>query len=190
MIKRRNLLIGTLTTLGAATLVLTQTAGTQRHQQSFKLEGAWIAKVPGTPLQWTYVLTPDSSGRRASLFGTLEIGVDVQGAVPGLLPDNDSNTSFAGEVVMTGPDTAVFTAVAHSLNSIPSKHVVFSWVTSGEMRFVAPGKVESTHHISYYLPEADADGDGIPDEGVTPLLCLPPTTSLDTRVGLIAPCTP
>jgi hypothetical protein len=55
---------------------------------------------------------------------------------------------------------------------------------------VRPDKLRVTHHLAYYLPEADGDGDGIPDLGATPFVCLPPTTSIDTRIGLMPPCTP
>lgn len=185
----RKIVVSALMTIGAAALVLTQTAGT-RQSKAFKLEGAWLARVPESPLQWTYSMIPDPSGRRATLFGNLDVGVNVNGMIPGFLPDYDDNTPFAGELVMTGPDTAVFSALGHSISDTPYRHVVYSWVTSGEAKFTASGKLEVTHHIAYYLPDADADGDGIPDPGATPVLCLPPTVSIDTRIGLMPPCSP
>ena len=41
-------------------------ASTGGGGSAYKLEGAWIAKVDGSTGQWSYVLSPDSSGRRAS----------------------------------------------------------------------------------------------------------------------------
>ena len=45
---------------------------------SIKLEpSAWIAKVDGLPGQWTYVVSPDPSGRHAAAHGTIDVGFSV-----------------------------------------------------------------------------------------------------------------
>jgi hypothetical protein len=94
---------------------------------------------------------------------------------------------------MTG-STANYTIVGYGLKKLNpptpfQEQVVLIWVDSGQLKFTGPGQLENTHHVAYYHPEADTDGDGLPDPGQTPLLCLPATT-LDTRVGLMPPCTP
>jgi hypothetical protein len=196
MLNKKNLVVATLATLAAGLLVVTQTAGSKPNQQANKLEGAWIAKVPGMPIQWSYVMSPaDPSGKRAALSSTLHVRIPGEVWFPDLVPPVDYFTPFAGEAVMTGPDTARFTGVGYGIKKVvPSEsypfweQVVLICVTSGEIQFTAPGKVETTHHIADYLPAADADGDGLPDAGQTPFLCLPPTTTLDTRVGLMPLC--
>src|SRR5512146_1482783 len=41
---------------------------------AFKLEGAWIARVVGTNGQWSYVVSPDNSGRHATAHGSIDVG--------------------------------------------------------------------------------------------------------------------
>lgn len=43
-------------------------------------------------------------------------------------------------------------------------------------------KAEGTHHFALYLPEADVDGDGLPDGGA-PLATFDMTT-VDTRLSI------
>ena len=197
MFIKPKIVVAALATMATTLLVLTQTAATPPGPASYKLEGAWIAKVPTTPLQWSYVFSPsDPSGRRATLSGSLQVSIPAALIVPGF-PEFDYSSPSVGEAVMTGPDTAKFTAVGYSIKKVaPSpeypflEQVTVIWVTSGEVKFTAPGKTETTHHVAYYLPAADGNGDGLPDEGSTPFACLPPTTSIDTQVGLMPPCTP
>jgi hypothetical protein len=162
------------------------------HSQSYKLEGSWIAKVVGMPLQWTYTLTPDSSGRKAAMFGTIQVAIRPAVVNPDLFPDLEYISDMVGELVMTGHDTMKFTAVWYGMKkAVPFDKVVFIGVNSGKGKFTGPGQSQVTHHLAFYDPiVADADGDGLPDPGQAPALCLPATISLDTRVPLLVPCTP
>jgi hypothetical protein len=100
-----------------------------------KLEGAWVSKVQEAPLQWSFVLVPDASGRRASLHGSIDVGLLTFG------PDV-TTTPLIGELVMTGPATAKFTSVwygrmpaAGPLNA----SIVYIGMNQGEVRFTGPG---------------------------------------------------
>jgi hypothetical protein len=46
--------------------------------QAYKLEGAWIAKVVGMPMQWAYTMSPDPSGKRAALSGSIHVPIPPQ----------------------------------------------------------------------------------------------------------------
>jgi hypothetical protein len=158
--------------------------------QASKLEGAWIAKVVGMPMQWAYTLSPDPSGRRAAMSGSIHIPIPPQAIPgnPGLFSDWEYNTDLVGELVMTGPDTMEFTAVWYGMKkAFPFDQVVVIGVNSGQGRFTGPGKSEVTHHLGMYAPSTDADGDGLPDPGQPATFCLPATT-IDTRVPFLPPC--
>ena len=185
-----------VTVLGAALLVLTQTAGSKNNQQANKLEGAWVSKVPGTAMQWTTVYTPDASGRRATITGALQVRIPFEVMFPTLPPPVDGSYDFVGEAVMTGPDTAKATMVGYAVKKVtPSaqypfgEQVLWTWVGSGDIKFTASGKTESTGTMGIYLPEADADGDGLPDPGQNPIICFP-VAYPSVRLGLMPGCTP
>lgn len=148
----------------------------------FKLEGAWIAKGVGVPLQWTYVLSPDASGRRAAVHGSIDVGVGG-GASLGA----EYASPLIGQLVMIGPRTAKFTTVWYGMRKLPAgspitAEIVYIGVNKGEAAFTGQGEVVSTHHIAHYLPTSDADGDGLPDDGTSPVVGPITVTTLDTRV--------
>lgn len=170
--------IGTMLAAAAALFVLTGEAGLANGgAASVKLQGAWIAKVQEAPLQWSYVLSPEPSGRVASIHGSIDIG----GASP---IEADHTTPLIGEVALTGPDSGKFTSLWYGISDTPTRHIVYIGMNSGDIAFVDPGHVMGTSNIVFYLPSADADGDGIPDQDAVPLA--PPTTlhTLDTRLSL------
>jgi hypothetical protein len=158
--------------------------------QVFKLEGAWIAKVVGMPMQWAYTVSPDPSGRRAALAGSIHVPIPPQAINPALFADWEYNTDMVGELVMTGPDTVEFTAVWYGMKKgFPFDQIVLIGVNSGQGRFTEPGKMTGTHNLGMYAPGTDGDGDGLPDPGQDPAVCLP-ATSIDTRVPFLQPCGP
>lgn len=193
MLSKKNIVIVTFATVAAALLISTQAARTGPNSHANKLEGAWIAKSATTPLQGSYVLTPsDPSGQRATLSGVVQIGVPSQVLFPSLFGGIEKSGDFVGEAVMTGPNTANYTIVGYGRKPLNpptpfNEQIVLIWVDSGQVTFTGPGKAQVSHNLAYYLPAADADGDGLPDPGQAPVACLP-TTTLDTRVGVIPPC--
>jgi hypothetical protein len=173
-------------------IIVTQGAWSDRHHSAYKLEGAWIAKVVDpAPLQWTYTLSPDPDGRSAAMYGSINVGLKPVVLNPALFPDFEYSTDFVGELVMTGPNAMKFTAVWYGMKKgFPLDQIVLIGVNSGTGKFIGPGRTQVTHHLAFYAPSADADGDGLPDPGKAPSFCLPATISLDTRVPFLQPCTP
>ena len=153
---------------------------------AFKLEGAWVGNLDGCPGQFSYVLTPDPSGRRAFGHGSVDVGFATEAVFGPAFGPTDSTSPVQLNAVMTGPDTAVFYAVWYGLRTLaaPSPitaEVVYIAVSTGEFKFVGPGKMMTTHNFAYYYPSQDADGDGFPDEGeTTPYMFQ--KTSVDTRL--------
>lgn len=190
MLSKKTVIPAVVGCLGAALLVITQTAGTVvTPQQSCKLQGAWIQTSPGIPLLATMVFSPDPSGLRASISGNLSVRITVAQA----FPDMESSGEFVGEAIMTGPDTARTTIIGYGTKrAVPTAaspfddQLVLIWTSTSEGKFTAPGKFEGINHLAYYRPDADTNSDGIP-EGA-PLYTIDGPT-VCTRVGLPQPNT-
>jgi len=160
-------------------LLAAQVTGSEAGSGAFKLEGAWIARVvegdlpPDSPqVQWSYVLAPSPSGNSASLHGS----VDVAFAPPG--GEYDFITPLIGEVVKTGPRTAVSNAYYYL---IKDNEIVLIGRALGEMVFLEPGVAKVTILFEDYLPTQDGDGDGLPDPGQDPFATSTYTTR-DRRI--------
>lgn len=169
-----------------ATACLLLTAPTAMAEKgAYKLEGAWVAKVVGFPGQWSYVLVPDPSGRRAYGHGSIDIGFNpsIFGCALG---DANADSPILISLRMTGPDTGVAYSVWSALTTADPAlaEIVFIGEVRTETKFVAPGKSQSTHYFAFYLPSQDVDpADGFPDEGETPACSAPvPIYTMDTRL--------
>jgi hypothetical protein len=161
---KRKLTVAALVAGAVIGLPSAQAAAAEARMGANKLEGAWVSKVQEAPLQWSFVLVPDASGRRASLHGSIDVGLQNFG--PGV-----TTTPLIGELVMTGPASARFLSVWYGRMDSPgplNASIVYIGVNRGEIKFTGPGKGLTTHQITYYWPLSDADGDGYPDAGATP----------------------
>lgn len=182
-ISKQKVVMTALVAAAAAFVLVLQIGASGPDQGGFKLEGAWVAKVPGTPVQWSYTLSPEPSGRSASVSGFIQVG--IKPAAFGPFPDADFVSPIIGEVVMTGRDTAVFNSVWYGIKKgFPFDQIVFIGMNKGQLRFTGPGKAEGTHNLVFYDPSSDKDGDGLPDPGETPVLSIPTATTVETRLPL------
>lgn len=59
----------------------------------------------------------------------------------------------------------------------------------GTLQLTGPDEAHGQGTGAYYLAEQDADGDGFPDEGQEPVLCLP-WGYTKKRVKSMSPCVP
>lgn len=164
-----------------------------KGDRAFKLEGAWVAKVVGFPGQWSYVVSSDPSGKRASGHGSVDIGFRANFACnlngfPTEFELTDSESPILVSMLMTGPDTVSYNSIWYGLKDLAPEspivnEIVLIGTVTGELEVVAPGKMHGTHNFAIYYPTADVDGDGFPDEGTTPE-CVFQMNTVDTRLPM------
>ena len=171
-------------TVVAACLLLASPANAgPPASRAYKLGGAWIASDVDSPLQWTYTVSPDPSGRRGAAYGS----VTTELYIPGLSELTDKISPFVIDLVMTGKDTVRYNSVWYGVKNLPpggqmESEVAFISMVWGELKFVAPGRAEGTHNFEFYLPYQDGDDDGLPDPGQLPVGALQIHT-VDVRLG-------
>jgi len=186
MLFTRRLVVASALVVVAALVLLTGAPAVAQGQGATRLEGAWVARVvefdgaPSPwPFQWSYVLTPDNSGRAASIFGNVDIGFPPTSPLL-----SDAHSPILGRITVTGPDTIAFDSYWYGIKKEVAPGldaVIYIGRAWGDGRVLGPGKVTTTHHFEIYLPAADADGDGLPDSGAVPVKTFTVVT-MDTRI--------
>jgi len=185
---KQNIALAALGMALGTVLIFTQAAWSDREDQPFKLQGSWVATVPGTPLSWMYTFAPsDPSGQEAALHANLHL---ADATALGAFPEAEYVSGCIGEAAVTRPNQAAFTTLYYGMKkgvALPEK--VYIVLDSGTIKKTGPSQTEVSHNFGVYLPGQDADGDGLPDKGQVPIACVS-YVSLDTRLPLLPPCTP
>lgn len=180
----RNLkvIITALAAVAVAFLLVVSNVTADEVRGAQKLGGAWVAKVQGSPGQWSYVVVPDPSGRRAVAHGSVEVGPtleDVFGRADNLSP-------LMVDIKMTGPKTATYNSIWYGMRTLPSptpigSELILIGVSKGTLTYLGPEKATGVHNFEFYFPAQDGNGDGLPDAGEDPVVTFQLTT-IDTRL--------
>jgi steroid delta-isomerase-like uncharacterized protein len=154
--------------------------------------GNWLLTIPSPMGNTTMVHTvwpQDAAGTR---FGGVLWKVNANPTLYGMFPEVETGVQFwATESVRIGPNTYRTDMITYGtkagdgpLDQTAAIHVGTStWTMTG------PDTNEGQTLLASYLPEQDADGDGLPDAGQEPVACTPfPFTS--KRVKIMSPCVP
>lgn len=148
----------------------------------YRLGGGWIgASDVGA---WNALQVPlDSAGKTEAIRVSL---ISYTDQTAGLLAFSGANSvsDMTGEGAMTGPDTAKWTLVGYGLAAGNPPVIRQIWVAAGTLKFTGPDTFNNSYTLTVYPAEADADGDGFPDPGATPLVSIPGITGSAKRVPL------
>ncbi len=129
-----------------------------------KLEGAWIASTDNGIRSLVTFAPSDPSGRSAAFRNQMVCPPEILAAL-----GVEAYTDEVGEGVVTGPTTGKYTAVWYGL---VSGRIVTILLDNSSFMLVSPTQLTIDHTVSVYLAAADADHDGYPDPGSTPVAVL------------------
>src|SRR5689334_15182367 len=144
-------------------------------QRYYRIGGAWVGGNPA--YTWSCLFAPsDPLGQTGaarpilSYFSSQFAGLLVQFGA-----DNISDAT--GEIKMISPDTAQWTLIGYMQATphqpgdlLQSKGILRS---HGTWKFTSDNTAVLNYTLDVYPPSADADGDGFPDAGATPVLSIP-----------------
>lgn len=77
----------------------------------------------------------------------------------------------AGEMVSR--DTPKWRIVGYAQAQGTTLEIRQIWVAAGTLKYTGRDSSENYYTLTVYPAEADADGDGFPDSGATPLVTIP-----------------
>jgi hypothetical protein len=138
-------------------------------QKQYRFGGGWIG-TDGAGTLWSVLQIPlDPAGRTAAIrVNTLAGGL--------------GNTEATGEGEMISRDTAKWTLMTYVTQGNPPQ-VSQIWVLVGTLKFTGPDSWEINYTVKIYQAADDANGDGFPDAGATPIE-IPGLTGTAKRVPI------
>jgi len=148
-------------------------------QPQYKLGGGFMGSGGGTV--WSGFNAPlDPAGRTAAVrINPITFGADMAGLLA--MFGADATTEFTGQSHMISRDTAKWTFVGYGTKQGNPPQICMIQVYSGVEKYTGPDSFDVTYTCDVYpgvanilgLPNADADGDGFPDPGTTPVISFP-----------------
>jgi hypothetical protein len=150
--------------LALVAAVAATVAWSESPQARVKLGGAWVAQLDtGMRVAVTYGAT-DPSGLNSVYRGQI-VPPPAMLTMMGV----DTLTDLFADEVVTGPNTSESTGIVYGL---AGGQVALILVDHTYFTHVSPTEKHNTHQINVYLASADADNDGFPDAGATPVAVL------------------
>jgi hypothetical protein len=159
-------------------------------QGHYKVGGGWVgrASVGDTALaSWTATQAPlnPQATKAAVRVKFTSYGADLAGLAAAF--GADSWSDLVGEDVMINGDTAQWTLVGYAQARGPNNDLQIGAiaVAFGTFQFVDPDHAVLNTTLTVYPASADADGDGMPDPGATPVITIPNITETAQRVLIL-----
>lgn len=148
---------------------------------AFCVEGTWVLRLPDGRFSRETIIA-GHNGQTAH-FTTNDV-LPGDATLGGLFPD----AVFApppgpGSARRIGPSTFEFQTLGYAVNvigGVPSE-IAYIQISEGVVDLPDCDTQEFTLTQLFFLPEQDADGDGLPDEGEDPFLVVPNLSGTGTK---------
>ena len=181
MKNKKYTVLGLVAAAAAAFLLLSLNVQSQSNANAqMKLGGTFIGSGGG--LLWSALQVPlDPAGRTAAIrINNISYGTDLAGLLAAF--GADTLTEDIGQGEMISRDTFKWRFVGYGTKQGNPPLIQLIVVVTGTGTFNGPDSFVVNYTIDFYLPTADADGDGLPDPGTTPVLSIPLGSGTAKRV--------
>jgi sugar lactone lactonase YvrE len=154
--------------------------------------GTWIVTVPttmGNIVMTHSIHAQDSTGRH---YGGTVKQYNTNPTLFGTFPEWEAGGDiWAAQTVRTGPDSFETTLMYHTIKKGegPVAETAGVGICNATWRLTGPNTNEGESTLAVYLAEQDADGDGFPDEGEEPAVCME-FTYTSRRLTMMSDCIP
>lgn len=154
--------------------------------------GTWVITVPTLMgnITMLYIVYPqDLTGTR---YGGIVKQVNENPTFFGTFPESEGGAEiWATQTVRTGPDSFETTLLYYTnkKGEGPLAETVTIGIANATWRLTGPDTNEGEAMLAIYMAEQDADGDGFPDEGQEPVVCMP-FTYTSKRLKVMPACVP
>ena len=154
--------------------------------------GTWIIKVPtpmGNIMMIQSMHAQDSTGK---YYGGIVKQYNGNPTLFGTFPEWDAGGDvWFSQTVRTGPDSFETTLMYYATKKGegPVAETAGIGICNATWRLTGPNTNEGESTLAVYLAEQDADGDGFPDEGQEPTVCMGFTYTCK-RLTMMPGCVP
>ena len=154
--------------------------------------GTWIVKVPtpmGNIMMTHSIHAQDSTGK---YYGGIVKQYNTNPTLFGTFPEWEAGGDiWAAQTVRTGLDSFETTLMYHTTKKGegPVAETAGIGICNATWRLTGPNTNEGESTLAVYLAEQDADGDGFPDEGQEPAVCMAFTYTCK-RLTMMPGCVP
>jgi hypothetical protein len=160
--------------LAVIAIIAATSAWSGQNERRVKLEGAWVAQVDNGLRGLVTYAPSDPSGQSAVIRAQMIWPPALLGMM-GI----DAVTDEIAEEVVTGNKTSQYTGIWYGL---AGGTIALICLDNTTCTFVSPTERINVHVGSVYLPAADANNDGYPDPGTSPMMTFT-NTSIGRRVA-------
>ncbi len=155
-----------------------------------RLDGAWVCIAPGPNGLLVHNSFNTAQDPQGLTYTTIVEHTQCSASVWGAFPEANAQSQMMGLTVKTGPNTTKGTVVSYGLKTGGVEdEVIYIAVNSWEGTLADEDHSILKATLAYYLPQQDADHDGLPDAGQKPVLC-GAYDATSTRVKRMPMCEP
>lgn len=174
IIAKRNWIIAALALLvGVGVLLLGRLAQAEAGHNHCRLDGAWIVRFGDGLFYQTFQVDPSGSRGIVSIDPIMA----NEPTVGGLFPDAESpGVGARGNISRISRNSWAFSLISHGrkmpVAGVPGEVIYITTFEGVATLTDCDTEAAVVQHYRVYTADADADGDGFPDEGAEPVIHL------------------